>query len=269
MLCVLRTRLFARFSASHGAQAPRRRADLREMSKRQKTSLNSASDPGLRNPAVTATTPGLPKKNDIDVKRCEWGAMYIGAGSDNYVDYHDKEWGRPIHDDNLLFEFITLEGAQAGLSWATILNKREAYRTAFKGFDIDAVAAMTEKDVEALLGEESGIVRHRGKILSTISNAKLVQEVVKEHGSFWAYLGTFLPDGRPVINKWKQLKDVPAQTDLSKRMSEALKKKGFKFVGPTICYAFMQAVGMVNDHEVGCFCYSQCNELHELHKAGK
>eukprot|EP00193_Tetraselmis_chui_P002533 CAMPEP_0177756658 /NCGR_PEP_ID=MMETSP0491_2-20121128/3228_1 /TAXON_ID=63592 /ORGANISM="Tetraselmis chuii, Strain PLY429" /LENGTH=223 /DNA_ID=CAMNT_0019272259 /DNA_START=267 /DNA_END=938 /DNA_ORIENTATION=- len=194
--------------------------------------------------------------------RCEWASEYAGAGSKEYIHYHDTEWGRPVHDDKILFEFLVLEGAQAGLSWATILKKRSAYRTAFKGFDIDAVTAFGDKEVEALLAPESGIVRHRGKIKSAINNAKLAQEIVKEHGSFSNYMwSTFLPNGKPIVNKWTCLSQVPSKSDLSGEMSKTLKKRGFNFVGPTTCYSFMQAVGMVNDHIAGCFCYSICCDL--------
>lgn len=160
-----------------------------------------------------------------------------------------------MHDDRTLFEFLVLEGAQAGLSWSTILRKRENYRRAFAGFDPKKVAAFDERKIEMLL-EDPGIVRNRLKILSAISNARAVLEVQKEFGSFDAYVWSFV-DGKPIINGWKTPRDVPAATAEAKRMSSALMKRGFRFVGPTICYSFMQAVGMVNDHIVGCYRHSE------------
>ncbi len=178
--------------------------------------------------------------------RCSW------CGSDPlYVSYHDNEWGVPVHDDRHLFEMLILEGAQAGLSWRTILNKRPAYREAFDRFDIATVAAYGPDDVKRLLANE-GIVRNRLKIESAIKNARGVLAIQKEFGSFDAYLWQFV-DGVPVQNAWESLAQVPAQTQASKAMSVDLKKRGFNFVGPTICYAFMQAVGMVNDHTVDCY----------------
>ena len=178
--------------------------------------------------------------------RCGW------AGTDpTYVAYHDEEWGVPIHDDRLLFEFLVLEGAQAGLSWSTILNKRAGYRKAFAGFDIKKVAEFTEADVERLLANP-GIVRNRRKIESAIKNARGVLEIQKAFGSLDAYLWRFV-GGSPKQNAWKTMSEIPAQTEESIAMSKALKKRGFNFVGPTICYAFMQAVGMVNDHVTTCF----------------
>ena len=182
--------------------------------------------------------------------RCGW------AGTDPlYVAYHDDEWGVPVHDDRLLFEFLILEGAQAGLSWSTILNKREGYREAFAGFEIEKVAAFTADDVERLLADP-GIVRNRQKVESAIKNAKATQEVQREFGSLNAYLWSFV-GGTPKQNAWTTLQEIPAQTDESIAMSKALKKRGFGFVGPTICYAFMQAVGMVNDHVTDCFRYAE------------
>ena len=178
--------------------------------------------------------------------RCGW------AGIDpTYVAYHDEEWGVPVHDDRLLFEFLVLEGAQAGLSWSTILNKREGYRKAFDGFDIERVAAYSESDIERLLANP-GIVRNRLKIASAIKNARGVLEIQKEFGSLDAYLWQFV-GGVTKQNAWKMLSEIPAQTEESIAMSKALKKRGFNFVGPTISYAFMQAVGMVNDHVTSCY----------------
>ncbi|UVI31921.1 DNA-3-methyladenine glycosylase I [Paenibacillus spongiae] len=172
-----------------------------------------------------------------------------------YMAYHDQEWGVPVHDDQKLFEMITLEGAQAGLSWYTVLKKREAYREAFDGFDFEKVAAYDDaKAAELLLNE--GIVRNRLKIASTIGNARAFIRVREEFGSFDRYIWSFV-GGKPIRNQWKELKEVPAQTIVSDAMSKDLRKRGFKFVGSTICYAFMQAVGMVNDHVESCFCYGK------------
>lgn len=167
--------------------------------------------------------------------------------------YHDEEWGVPVHDENRLFEFLTLEGAQAGLSWNTILNKRENYRTAFDNFDIKKVAQYDAKKVAELL-QNAGIVRNKLKVNSAISNAKVVLEIQKEFGSFNDYLWGFV-DGKPVQNSIKNMRDVTATTDLSDEISKDLKKRGMNFVGSTIMYAMMQAMGLVNDHEVTCFRY--------------
>jgi len=169
------------------------------------------------------------------------------------IAYHDKEWGVPVHDDRTLFEFLILEGAQAGLSWRSILHKRENYRKAFKNFDARKIARFDAKDVKRLLAD-AGIVRNRLKIAATIANAKAFLSVQKEFGPFDAYIWEFV-GGKPRDNKIKTLKDIPAKTSVSDAMSKDLKKRGFKFVGSTICYAFMQAVGMVNDHETKCFRY--------------
>ena len=178
--------------------------------------------------------------------RCGW------AGSDPfYCDYHDNEWGVPVHDDRLLFEFLVLEGAQAGLSWITILKKRAAYRLAFSNFEPEAVAAFDAAKVTQLMND-AGIVRNRLKIAAAITNAKEFLKVQEEYGSFDAYIWSFT-GGITIENYWDRLADIPGSTDESERMSRDLKKRGFKFVGATICYAFMQAVGMVNDHTVDCF----------------
>lgn len=182
--------------------------------------------------------------------RCPW------AGSDPlYLAYHDTQWGIPLHDDRGLFEFLILEGAQAGLSWITILKKRENYRAAFEGFDPEKVARYNAARIRKLLVNE-GIIRNRLKITAAVDNARAFLNVQQAFGSFDAYIWQFV-DGTPVRNQWKSMKQVPAQTDTSKRMSKELKKRGFKFVGPVICYAFMQAVGMVNDHLVDCFRHSE------------
>ena len=185
------------------------------------------------------------KKTNNEPVRCAW------ANNDLAIRYHDEEWGIPVHDDRVLFEFLILEGAQAGLSWNTILNKRENYRRAFAEFDPVRVAKFDQKRVEKLLAD-AGIVRNRLKIASTIDNAKAFLAVQKEFGSFDRYIWQFV-GGKPKVNAWKSLKQVPALTTESDAMSKDLKKRGFRFVGSTICYAFMQATGMVNDHLVSCF----------------
>ena len=182
-------------------------------------------------------------------QRCGWAPV----GIPNYLAYHDEEWGVPSHDDVHLFEMLTLEGAQAGLSWSTILNKREGYRRAFAGFDAAKVARFTPTKVERLL-QDPGIVRNRLKVGSTVNNAARVLEVRREFGSLDAYLWSFV-GGRPKVNRWERMSDLPAETEESRAMSKDLKRRGVRFVGPTVCYAFMQATGMVNDHEVGCFRY--------------
>lgn len=169
------------------------------------------------------------------------------------IAYHDEEWGSPLHDDKKLFEFLVLEGAQAGLSWSTVLRKRKNYRLAFRGFDPEAVARFTNRDVQRLL-KDDGIIRNRQKIEAAITNARLVLEVIKEYGSLDAYLWRFV-GGTPVRHGFRRLSEIPAATEEADAMSRDMKKRGFKFVGPTICYAFMQAVGMVNDHVIGCFRY--------------
>jgi len=184
-------------------------------------------------------------------KRCSWA----NADDRLYLDYHDKEWGSPVHDDRKLFEFLVLEGAQAGLSWATILRKRENYRQAFSGFDPKKVAAFDQRRVKKLLAD-SGIVRNRLKIESAISNAVAFLQVQKEYGSFDSFIWSFV-DGKPIRKGWKSPSQIPVATPEAERMSAALRKRGFRFVGPTICYSFMQAVGMVNDHVRGCFRYSE------------
>lgn len=178
--------------------------------------------------------------------RCEW------CGSDPlYVSYHDNEWGVPAYDDRHLFEMLVLEGAQAGLSWLTILRKREQYRRAFDNFDIERVAAYSSDDVQRLLAD-AGIVRNRLKIESAIKNARGVMDIQREYGSFHAFVWSFV-DHVPRQNGWRSLAEIPPRTEQSDLMSKALKTRGFNFVGSTICYAFMQAVGMVNDHTVTCY----------------
>jgi DNA-3-methyladenine glycosylase I len=193
---------------------------------------------------VTAATKGVP-----DPVRCAWASNPLA------IRYHDEEWGVPVHDERRLFEFLILEGAQAGLSWNTILNKRENYRTAFNGFDPARVARYDRRKIRSLL-RDPGIVRNRLKIESAVSNAKAFLAVQKDFGSFDRYVWDFV-GGKQLVNSRKYLKQIPARTDESDAMSKDLKRRGFRFVGTTICYAFMQAVGMVNDHVIECFRYKQ------------
>jgi len=186
--------------------------------------------------------------------RCGWG-----LGDPLYVAYHDREWGVPVHDDRLIFEFLVLEGAQAGLSWLTILKKRDAYRRAFAGFHPEKVARFDARQKAALL-DNAGIVRNRMKIESTVGNARVFLKVQEEFGSFDAYAWRFV-GGRPIQNAWRTLSEMPAETAESKAMSKDLKQRGFRFVGPTIVYSHMQATGMVNDHLVGCFRHRQVARL--------
>jgi DNA-3-methyladenine glycosylase I len=184
--------------------------------------------------------------NLVKPNRCLWC-----LSSELYRDYHDHEWGIPVRDDRLLFEFLILEGAQAGLSWSTILQRRESYRAAFDNFDAAKIARYDSRHKKRLLADP-GIIRNRLKVEATVANASAFLAVQREFGSFSAYLWRFVND-EPLVNHWKTLKEVPAETTESNAMSRDLKKRGFRFVGPTICYAFMQAVGMVNDHLVDCF----------------
>jgi DNA-3-methyladenine glycosylase I len=193
--------------------------------------------------------------------RCKW------CGSDPlYVAYHDAEWGVPLHDDQRLFEMLVLEGAQAGLSWSTILKKREGYRKAFMDFDYEKVAAFSEPDVERLLGD-SGIVRNRRKIEAAIGNARRVPAIREEYGSLDSFLWRHI-NGVPIQNSWTALAELPSQTELSEAMSRDLKRHGFTFVGPTICYAFMQSVGMVNDHTTDCFRHEEIRRLVQREGSG-
>jgi len=184
------------------------------------------------------------------VNRCEWPGK-----NPLMIEYHDKEWGSPQHDDRILFEYFVLDTFQAGLSWEIILNKRENFRKAFSGFDANKIAKYTEKDKERLVND-AGIIRNRLKIASTVTNAQIFLEVQKEFGSFDKYIWQFT-DHKTIKNKFKELKELPAKTEESDAMSKDLKKRGFKFVGSTICYAFMQGAGMVNDHLVSCFRYKE------------
>ena len=184
-------------------------------------------------------------------QRCPWGA------TDPLLrDYHDAEWGTPLHNDHQLFEFLCLEGAQAGLSWRTVLAKRDNYRKAFHDFDIAQVAAMKDRELEKLL-LDPGIIRNRLKVFSTRDNAIVALGIIEEYGSLDTYLWSFV-DGKPLVNRWADSSQVPASTPLSDSMSKAMKKRGFRFVGTTIVYSLMQATGMINDHVVGCFRHAQC-----------
>lgn len=187
-------------------------------------------------------------REDYINQRCGW------CGNDPlYMEYHDTEWGKEVKDDKTMFEFLVLESAQAGLSWITILKRRENYRKAFAGFDAEKVSKFTDKDVERLM-LDVGIIRNRRKIETTITNAQLFLEVQNEFGSFCNYLKSFLPDGKLIVNHFKSLSEIPAASPLSDAISKDMKKRGFKFFGTTICYAFLQGVGYVDDHLTNCIC---------------
>lgn len=190
------------------------------------------------------------------MERCGWVTE-----DQVYLDYHDYEWGRPMKDDRELFELLCLEGAQAGLSWLTILKRRMQYREAFDQFDPSTIADYSDEKIEELIQNE-GIIRNRLKIRSVVKNAKAYQAVVEQYGSFSSYIWSFV-DHQPIINHWTDISEVPAQTEESCRMSRQMKKDGFGFVGPTICYAYMQSAGLVNDHLTGCFCYQEVKQLIE------
>lgn len=185
--------------------------------------------------------------NQADTPRCDW----VPPQDALYAEYHDYEWGTPSHDERHLFEMLVLEGAQAGLSWSTILRKRQGYRRAFAGFDVEKVARFDDRDVERLLGDSS-IVRNRAKIEAAIGNARVALELDGFGAHLWSFVG-----GEPIVNSWRSVAEIPAETAESKTMSKDLKRRGFRFVGPTICYAFMQSTGMVNDHLVSCFRYAE------------
>jgi DNA-3-methyladenine glycosylase I len=187
------------------------------------------------------------------LKRCDWS--YSG-NDQSYIKYHDEEWGVPLHQERKLFEFLVLEGAQAGLSWLTILKRRDNYRKAFDNFNIKKIAGYNEKKIKELMGN-SGIIRNRLKLNSVISNAESFLKIQEEFGSFDNYIWGFVPDGKPIKNKWQSISKIPSRTKESDAISKDLYKRGFKFVGSTICYAYMQATGMVNDHITECFRYSQ------------
>lgn len=186
------------------------------------------------------------------LRRCPWGE----SGNEAMRRYHDEEWGCPQHDDRTLFELLVLEGAQAGLSWRTVLDKREHYRRRFHGFEIARVAAMTDAECERLL-DDPGLIRNRLKILAARNNAQAALRVIGEFGSLDAYFWSFV-DGRPIVNRWSEQSQIPAATAESDRMSKEMRKRGFRFVGSTICYAHMQASGMVNDHLLSCFRHAEC-----------
>ncbi|GLR15955.1 DNA-3-methyladenine glycosylase I [Portibacter lacus] len=184
----------------------------------------------------------------VDKIRCAW------VSSDSlYIDYHDLEWGKPVHDDRLLFEMINLEGAQAGLSWITVLKKRARYKEVFDNFEAEKIIHYDQAKIDQLL-QDPGIIRNKLKVNGVVTNAKVFLSIQKEYGSFDKYIWQFV-NGETIQNKWKHVSEVPAKTEISDLMSKDLKKKGFKFVGSTICYAFMQACGMVNDHTTDCYCH--------------
>jgi DNA-3-methyladenine glycosylase I len=188
------------------------------------------------------------------MRKCDWA-----LSSDSEEKYHDIEWGVPVHDDRLLFEFLILEGAQAGLSWSTILNKRQGYRKAFDGFDAEKIAQYDPKKVLQLLNNPE-IIRNKLKVNAAINNAKAFLKIQQQYDSFDSYIWQFV-DGKSIQNNWQQFKQIPVTTKQSEQMSKSLKQNGFKFVGATICYAYMQAVGMVNDHTVDCFRHKQIKEM--------
>ncbi len=202
----------------------------------------------MRRPRVPNPGPSV-LWGPIMLMRCSWAEN----GDDAYKAYHDTEWGVPVHDDRTLFEFLTLEGAQAGLSWRTVLARREGYRTTFHDYDMTRLAALTDAELQAIL-EAAPIIRNRLKVWSVRDNARAALDAAAEHGSLDRYLWSFV-DHRPIVNAWTEGRQVPATTPLSDAMSKALRKRGFRFVGSTICYAFMQATGMVNDHLTTCFCH--------------
>ncbi|MER2126190.1 DNA-3-methyladenine glycosylase I [Solibacillus sp.] len=185
------------------------------------------------------------------MERCSW----VKLTEPIYVKYHDEEWGIPVFDDQQLFEMLCLEGAQAGLNWLTILKRREGYRQAFDYFDVEKIVQYDEAKLEALKQDER-IIRNRLKIASVVTNAKSYVNIQQKHGSFSNYIWSFV-EHKPIINRWERIEDVPITTEISDRMSKQLKKDGFKFVGSTICYAYMQAVGLVKDHTTNCFCYKE------------
>ncbi|GIV00380.1 MAG: DNA-3-methyladenine glycosylase [Actinomycetota bacterium] len=187
----------------------------------------------------------------LQPERCAWGV----EDDPLYLAYHDEEWGTPSRDDRHLFEMLVLEGSQAGLSWRTILHKREGYRRAFAGFELERVARFTPARIERIL-RDPGIVRNRAKVEAAVHNARCALEVREAEGSLAAYLWSFV-GGSPIVGGWRRVEDLPAETPESRAMSRELKRRGFRFVGPTVCYAFMQAVGMVNDHTVDCFRYRE------------
>jgi DNA-3-methyladenine glycosylase I len=204
--------------------------------------------PGLAGGAAGRDTGAVPD-DPADRPRCAW------ATGEHLIPYHDAEWGVPVHDDRRHFEFLILEGAQAGLSWLTILRRREGYRRAFRDFDIEAVAKFGDRDIARLL-QDPGIIRNRLKVESAVANARALVTLLAERGSFDEYLWAFV-DGRPLVNRWTEIGQIPAKTEVSERMSKDLRSRGFRFVGPVVCYAHLQATGLVNDHFVSCFRWSE------------
>ena len=194
---------------------------------------------------------------EAELKRCPWCENVIDA----YRRYHDEEWGTPVHDDRRQFEFLMLEGAQAGLSWSTVLHKRDGYREAFAGFDVEKVSRFGARKIESLL-KNPGIIRNRLKVQAAVTNAHAFLEVQDEAGSFDAYIWQFV-DGSPIQNKWRRQADVPATSSVSDQLSKDMKRRGFKFVGSTILYAHLQATGLINDHLVDCYRYSECASMSE------
>eukprot|EP00241_Pyramimonas_parkeae_P012880 CAMPEP_0114234560 /NCGR_PEP_ID=MMETSP0058-20121206/5773_1 /TAXON_ID=36894 /ORGANISM="Pyramimonas parkeae, CCMP726" /LENGTH=272 /DNA_ID=CAMNT_0001346245 /DNA_START=210 /DNA_END=1028 /DNA_ORIENTATION=- len=235
---------------------------------KSKPRVQPAKQPAVaKTPRTKRKSENVPMQPPTDVrKRCEWSSMCPESSKAAFIKYHDDEWGRPIYDDKKLFEMITLEGAQAGLSWATILNKRKAYAECFANWDINAVAQFSPEMVEKLLLPESGIVKHRGKIVSTVKNAQLILDIQQAHGSLSSFLWSYVGN-KPMVNTFKNMQDLPAQTDESTAMSKDLKKLGFKFVGPTMTYQLMQACGMVNDHTTDCFCRDPIIRAYSDHQA--
>lgn len=224
----------------------------------QRSSTASAAVP-LRYLSALECSPRiwpLQRPHGMDKTRCRWAML---GGTPAYLEYHDKEWGVPVHDDRTLFEFLILEGAQAGLSWSTILNKRHTYRRAFEYFDPARVARFTPARQEKLL-QDPGIVRNRLKVASAVTNARCFIDIQEEFDSFDTWLWRFV-DGEPVQNRFRRMKQVPASTPLSDSISKELRKRGFRFVGSTIIYAYLQAVGVVNDHQIDCFRHKQVARL--------
>jgi DNA-3-methyladenine glycosylase I len=202
-------------------------------------------------PKTDQQEPAHRPRGGESLNRCSWA-----AGDALLEAYHDREWGVPLHDDQRLFELLTLEGAQAGLSWLTVLRRRDGYREAFAGFDIPTVAAFGQAEIERLL-ETASIIRNRQKVISTVENARGVLEIQREHGSFDRFLWSFVPNATPIVRKSASIHELPTVSPESESLSKALRKRRFRFVGPTICYAFMEAAGLVNDHLVTCFRYSE------------
>lgn len=238
-------RLIYKEACATHSEALKREAEIKSWPRPQKTALVA----GFRKKAPRVKIAPMPETS----RRCEWP-----AADPLMIAYHDNEWGRPLYDDRRLFEFLILEGMQAGLSWRCVLHKRENFRKAFAEFNPEKVARFGKPQIARLM-KDAGIIRNRLKIEAAVANAKAFLAMTEKHGAFHRYMWDFV-GGRPVVNRWKSLKDLPASTPLSDAMSKALKADGFRFVGSTVCYAHMQATGMVNDHLVGCFRHSECIE---------